>query len=45
MQFSQSVTSGQNDIRIQAGNLAGGTYFLSGTTRNGKLKTIRFVRL
>jgi hypothetical protein len=45
MQFAQSVTSGQNDIRIQAGNLAGGTYFLSGTTRNGKLKTIRFVRL
>jgi hypothetical protein len=45
MQFSQSVNSGQNDIRVQAGSLASGTYFLSGTTRNGKIKTIRFVRL
>jgi hypothetical protein len=45
MQFSQSITAGQNDLRIQAGNLANGTYFLNGKTRNGKVTTLRFVRL
>ncbi|GAA4318724.1 immunoglobulin domain-containing protein [Flaviaesturariibacter amylovorans] len=45
MTFTQTVTAGDNQLRLQLGHLAGGTYLLYGTTDKGKTSVLRAVRL
>jgi hypothetical protein len=43
--FTQNVTSGQNDIKLNVQELASGAYQLVGNSSKGKTNTIKFVRL
>ncbi|RYZ23278.1 MAG: hypothetical protein EOO16_05560 [Chitinophagaceae bacterium] len=43
--FTQSVSAGTNDLKINVQELAAGSYQLVGNSAKGKTSTIRFVRL
>jgi hypothetical protein len=45
MTFSNQVFAGKNDFQLRLAHLAGGNYYLVGTTEKGKVSTIRFVRM
>ncbi|GAA4329070.1 hypothetical protein [Flaviaesturariibacter amylovorans] len=44
LRFNQSVSAGVNDLPVQFGRLAAGTYLLVGTTAKGNAGTLRFVK-
>jgi subtilisin-like proprotein convertase family protein len=45
MAFSNKVYSGQNDLPLRLGHLAGGVYQITGKTDRGKTTIVRFVRM
>jgi hypothetical protein len=45
MKFTQKVTAGQNDMPLQLGRLAAGSYYLNGTTEKGRLGLMKFQKL
>jgi hypothetical protein len=45
MTFSNQVLAGKNDFQLRLAHLAGGNYYLVGTTEKGKVSTIRFIRM
>lgn len=44
MSFTQQVSGGTNDLPLQFGTLASGTYHLLGYTNKGRLSALRFVK-
>jgi hypothetical protein len=45
LSFDKQVMSGQNDMMLEMGRLAAGSYSISGSTEKGKTQPIRFVKL
>ena len=45
MSFNNQVNAGQNDIQLRLAHLAGGNYYLMGSTQKGSIETIKFIRL
>jgi hypothetical protein len=45
LSFDKQVMTGQNDMMMEFGKLASGSYSISGTTDKGKTHVIRFVKL
>jgi hypothetical protein len=45
MSFSRQVLSGTNDLQVQFGKLAAGTYQLVGSTGKGRVPQVRIIKL
>jgi hypothetical protein len=43
--FSKRLVAGVNTIELRVGDLAGGTYYITGVTEKGKVQVLRMIRL